>query len=197
MSIFKTDSFRLAVPDGWKAFKVNDRIIQICKGGEKDSDILSKPYVQINFSSDTYMIPPSKAGYYDITDFPPQTIGKYTWQGFECESMGFRVAMIWTGEGKRQFQLSANLETPLGKIKMTDADVLGILSSVAPIDSNMQMGVIPPHIIKDFRAAMGMATVDMAGAAPKDKNGCKMCGAAFASPTARFCHNCGAEREKQ
>ena len=131
MSIFEMDNFRLTVPSGWKAFKVNDRIIQICKGGVNAGDILRLPYIQLNFSGDTYMIPPSKVGYYDITDFPLQTIGKYTWQGFECESMGFRVAMLWTGEGKRQFQVSANLETPLGKIKMTDADVTEMLASLS------------------------------------------------------------------
>ncbi|MBE6679112.1 MAG: hypothetical protein E7598_01170 [Ruminococcaceae bacterium] len=135
MSIFKTDSFCITVPQGWKAFKVNERVIHICKGGEKDSDILSKPYMQLNFSGEAYMIPPSRSGYYDITDIPPITLGNYTWQGFECESMGFRVAMIFTGEGKRQFQVSANLETPIGKIEMTDADVQSILASVTLLGS--------------------------------------------------------------
>ncbi|MBQ4150631.1 MAG: hypothetical protein IJC81_02360 [Clostridia bacterium] len=131
MNVFKTDSFRLTVPSGWKAFKVNDRSLQICKGGEKDSDILSKPYMQLNFSGDAYMIPPSKKGYYDIVEYEPIMLGKYIWQGFECESMGFRVAMLWTGEGKRQFQVSANLETPSGKIEITDFDVQSILASIS------------------------------------------------------------------
>lgn len=131
MSIFEMDNFRLTVPSGWKAFKVNDRIIQICKGGVHAGDILRLPYIQLNFSGDTYMIPPSKVGYYDIVEIEPHTLGRYTWQGFECESMGFCVAMLWTGEGKRQFQVSANLETPLGKIKMTDADVTEMLASLS------------------------------------------------------------------
>ncbi len=131
MKVFETESFCLTVPSGWKAFKVNDRAVQLCKGGILASDILRLPYMQINFSGDTYMISPSKDGYYDITDIPPIALGGYTWQGFECESMGFHVAMLWTGEGKRQFQMSANLETPSGKIDMSDKDVLEILSSVA------------------------------------------------------------------
>jgi len=45
------------------------------------------------------------------------------------------VAMIFTGEGKRQFQVSANLETPIGKIEMTDADVQSILASVTLLGS--------------------------------------------------------------
>lgn len=194
MKVFETNHFRLTVPSGWKAFKVNDRIIQICKGGEKDSDILSKPYIQLNFSGDTYMLPPSKDGYYDIVEIEPHTLGRYTWQGFECESMGFRVAMLWTGEGKRQFQVSANLETPLGKMDMADADVREILASISTYDA-AQMGVIPPHIVADARAAMGMAAD--APSAPRDPNGCKRCGAAFADATVRFCHNCGAEREAE
>lgn len=192
MNIFKTDSFCVTVPHGWKAFKVNDRIVQLCKGGVLSGDILRLPYLQLNFSGDAYMLPPSKDGYYDVTDIVPLTLGTYTWQGFICDSMGFRVAMLWTGEGKRQFQVSANLETPLGKIKMTDADVLEILESIATC-GDAQMGVIPPHIVIDARAAMGM-TAD-APSAPRDPNGCKRCGAAFADPDAEFCHNCGAVQE--
>ncbi len=134
MNVFETDRFRLTVPAGWKAFKVNDRILQICKGGEQDSDILRFPYLQLNFSGDAYMLPPSKDGYYDVIDILPMTLGRYTWQGFVCESMGFRVAMLYTGEGRRQFQVSANLETPLGKIEMTDADVKEILASLSEVE---------------------------------------------------------------
>lgn len=193
MTDFKMDSFRVTIPAGWKAFKVNDRVLQICKDGKKDSDILSKPYMQLNFSGDAYMLPPSKDGYYDVTDIAPLALGAYTWKGFACESMGFRVAMLWTGEGKRQFQVSANLETPLGKIDMTDADVLEILASVSTYD-DAQTGVIPPHIVNGPRAAMGMAV--NTAAATRDPNGCKRCGAAFADPNAEFCHNCGAAREE-
>lgn len=193
MSVFKTDNFCVTVPPEWKAFKVNERVLQICKDGKKDSDILSKPYMQLNFSGDAYMLPPSKDGYYDVTDIPPRQFGKYTWQGFECESMGFRVAMLWTGEGKRQFQVSANLETPLGKISMSDKDVLEILASVSPF-YNTQTGIIPPHISNDPSAAM-VVTSETLTTTPKAENGCKMCGAAFLDPGAEFCMNCGAKRE--
>lgn len=194
MCTFKTEQFCLTVPRGWKAFRVNERVVQVCKGGVLAGDILRLPYLQLNFSGDAYMLPPSKDGYYDIADIPPHVLGRYTWQGFACESMGFRVAMLWTGEGKRQFQVSANLETPLGKIDMADADVREILASISTYDA-AQMGVIPPHIVADARAAMGMAAD--APSAPRDPNGCKRCGAAFADATVRFCHNCGAEREAE
>ena len=193
MNVFKTDSFCATVPHGWKAFKVNDRIMQICKGGVIADDILRLPYLQLNFSGDAYMLPPSKDSYYDVTDIAPLKLGTYTWNGFVCESMGFRVAMLWTGEGKRQFQVSANLETPNGKIEMTDSDVLEILESVSTYD-DVQTGVAPPHIVDNVSATMGMV-VDMA-AAPQDPNGCKRCGAAFADPDAKFCHNCGAVKEE-
>lgn len=195
MSVFKTDSFCVTVPPEWKAFKVNERVLQICKDGEKDSDILSKPYMQLNFSGDAYMLPPSKDGYYDIVEIEPHTLGKYTWQGFECESMGFRVAMLWTGEGKRQFQVSANLETPLGKISMSDKDVLEIIASISPF-GDTQTGIIPPHISNDPSAAM-VVTSETLTATPKAENGCKMCGAAFLDPGAEFCMNCGAKRETE
>ena len=193
MDFFETNTFRVAVPDGWKAFKVNDRIIQLCKGGVLSGDILRLPYIQMNFSGDAYMLPPSKDGYYNVTDIPPRVLGSHVWHGFECDSMGFHVAMLWTGEGKRQFQVSANLETPSCKISITDADVLEILASVSVYDDS-QTGVVPPHIVRDARAAMGMAA-NMADT-PRDTNGCKRCGAAFSDPDVKFCHNCGAVKEE-
>ncbi len=194
MGVYKTDSFCVTVPPEWKAFKVNDRVLQICKGGMLAGDILRLPYLQLNFSGDAYMLPPSKDGYYDIVEIEPHTLGRYTWQGFECESMGFRVAMLWTGEGKRQFQVSANLETPLGKISMSDKDVLEILASVSTYD-DAQTGIIPPHISNDLSAAM-VVTSETLTITPKAENGCKMCGAAFTDSNAKFCHNCGAVQEE-
>ncbi len=196
MSIFEMDGFRITVPHGWKAFKVNDRILQICKGGEKDSDILSNPYLQLNYSGDAYLLPPSKDGYYDIVEYKPFKLGRYTWQGFECDSMGFNVAMLWTGEGKRQFQVSANLETRLGKIGIGDPDVRELLASIAPIDDTVQMGIIPPHIANSRDTAIGMTVADTSTLASKGKDCCEFCGAAFKSTAADFCNNCGAERRK-
>ena len=133
MNIFETESFRFSISHGWNAVKVNERAVQVCKGGESAADILRYPYFQLNFSGDAYMLPPSKSGYYDVIDIEPLTLGKYTWRGFECDSMGFRVAMLWTGEGKRQFQMSANLETPQGKINFFDTDVKAMLASIVVI----------------------------------------------------------------
>ena len=47
--------------------------------------------------------------------------------------MGFRVAMLWTGEGKGQFQMSANLETPQGKMEVTDGEITEMLASISVI----------------------------------------------------------------
>ena len=133
MNIFETESFCFVLPQGWNAFKVNESIVQVCKGGVSANDILRFPYFQLNFSGDAYMLPPSKSGYYDVIDIEPLTLGKYTWRGFECDSMGFRVAMLWTGEGKGQFQMSVNLETPQGKIEVTDGEITEMLASISVI----------------------------------------------------------------
>ena len=133
MNIFETKSFRFSISHGWNAVKVNERAVQVCKGGESAADILRYPYFQLNFSGDAYMLPPSKSGYYDVIDIEPLTLGKYTWRGFECDSMGFRVAMLWTGEGKGQFQMSANLETPQGKMEVTDGEITEMLASISVI----------------------------------------------------------------
>lgn len=33
MKVFEAKGFKLTVPSGWKAFKVNERVVQLCKGG--------------------------------------------------------------------------------------------------------------------------------------------------------------------
>ena len=33
MKVFEANGFSLTVPSGWKAFKVNERVVPLCKGG--------------------------------------------------------------------------------------------------------------------------------------------------------------------
>ncbi|MBQ8836133.1 MAG: hypothetical protein IJ002_01330 [Clostridia bacterium] len=126
--IFYGAGYSITVADGWQAFPVSERVLQLRKSvGNKE---FSQLYMQLNYSGEAYMLTPSKYGYYDITDYPCFTAGNFTWNGFSCDSMGFRVAMIWTGVGTHQFQISANLEAPEGKIDIFDEDIQAMLASI-------------------------------------------------------------------
>ncbi len=127
-NVFNGAGFQITVADGWQAFPINERVLQLRKKVEGKE--FSQLYMQLNYSGDAYMLTPSKYGYYNITEYDSFTLGDFTWNGFSCDSMGFRVAMIWTGTGTHQFQISANLEAPEGKIDFFDEDIWAMLASI-------------------------------------------------------------------
>ena len=130
------------VPEGWKAFPVPDvfadepntmdpNALRICKGGETDMDIFTKPYVQINYyGEDTTLAVPSKDFYDNAVDLAPITCGNLTWNGFTADSMGTPIAILWAENGDIQYQLSFFLGASGGTISLEDADVKAIIESV-------------------------------------------------------------------
>lgn len=130
------------VPEGWKAFPVPDvfaeepntmdpNALRICKGGETDLDIFSKPYVQINYyGEDKNLATPSKDFYDNGVDITPITCGELTWNGFTAESSGTSIAILWAEKGNIQYQLSFTLGASSGTITLEDADVKAIIESI-------------------------------------------------------------------
>ena len=127
------------VPTGWKAFPVSDLFdsydgeydptaLQICKGGDSEWDLFSKPYVQINYYPDNTMYTDMKDFYDDTADLEPIQAGGYTWNGFTGTSLDTPIAVIWTtGDVQLQVTMSLGEDDP---ITPTDADVLAILGSI-------------------------------------------------------------------
>lgn len=132
------------VPTGWKAFPQHDAfssdanamltdVINICKGGESDMDLFSKPYIRFDFGGpdkDLYMT--DKDFYDNVQDLEPITTGEHTWNGFSGESLGTKLVVLFCEEGDIQYQATLFTEPSSGKISLEDADVLAILASVAP-----------------------------------------------------------------
>lgn len=127
------------VPQGWKAFPVSDLFeeydgdndptaVQICKGGESEWDIFTKPYLQINYYPDNSLYV-SKDFYDDAADLEPMQLGGRTWNGFTATSMDYPMAILWT-EGDVQIQVTVNLGTTDGTITINDADVQAIIASI-------------------------------------------------------------------
>lgn len=127
------------VPDGWKAFPVTDAFeeydgeydptaVQVCKGGEEEWDIFTKPYMQINYYPDNSMYV-SSDWYDNVVELEPMQIGGYTWNGFTGTSLDYPMAVLYT-DGDVQIQVSITLENTDGKISLDDADVQAIIASI-------------------------------------------------------------------
>ena len=136
---YDAGEFTVLVPDGWKEFPVSDTLdeydgdydptaLQICKGGDSEWDLFSKPYVQINYYPDNTMYTDMKDFYDDTADLEPIQAGGYTWNGFTGTSLDTPIAVIWTtGDVQLQVTMSLGEDDP---ITATDADVLAILGSI-------------------------------------------------------------------
>lgn len=136
---YDAGDFTVLVPDGWKEFPVSDMFdeydgdydptaLQICKGGDSEWDLFSKPYVQINYYPDNTMYTDTKDFYNDTADLEPIQAGGYTWNGFTGTSLDTPMAVIWTtGDVQLQVTMSLGEDDP---ITATDADVLAILGSI-------------------------------------------------------------------
>lgn len=153
--IFDAGNVQALVPEGWKAFPQADvfsdeegatdpDVINICKGGETDLDLLSKPFVRIDYyGPDTEMGGGLKDWYSDTVDLAPIQCGPYTWEGFTTTDYGL-MAVLVAEDGKRQYQASVYLEVDGQSISLEDKDVQAILASVAPSDGSADSGEAAP-----------------------------------------------------
>jgi len=145
--MYDAGNVQALVPDGWKAFASLDvfsdepdatdpNVVSICKGGETDLDLFSKPYIRFDFygpdkemmmDMDSY-----KEFYENVKDIDPITTGDHTWTGFEATSSDVPLTILWAEEGEYQYQASIFTEASSGSISLSDSDVQAILASVAP-----------------------------------------------------------------
>lgn len=141
--VFDAGSFSAKIPDGWKAFAVKDMFseepdalnpnqLQICKGGETEFDLFSKPYIQFDcYAPDYTMMRPSKDLYDNGQDLEPIVAGDYTWEGFTGESGDNKLALLFLElEDGHSFQATVWYDVNGTAFSLSDADVLEILSSV-------------------------------------------------------------------
>ncbi|MBQ2697405.1 MAG: hypothetical protein IJF59_01915, partial [Clostridia bacterium] len=153
--MFDAGRVKALVPEGWKGFPQKDPfsdqegatdpdVINICKGATSDLDLLSKPFVRIDYyGPDTQMGGGLKDWYSNTEDLAPLQCGGYTWEGFTTTDYGL-MAVLVTEDGDHQYQASVYLETDDGKISLADADVQAILASVAPSDGSGSGGSSAP-----------------------------------------------------
>ncbi len=140
---YDTGSFTALVPKGWKAFPVTDMwsddpnalnpdALQICKGGESEWDIFSKPYVQIDFyGADDYYMTPDISWYENAQELDDIKVGGYTWHGFNADDLlGSRFTLLWSDETDGvQYQATVYYGTD-GTITLDDEGLLAILGTL-------------------------------------------------------------------
>lgn len=142
--MYHTGNFGAIVPDGWMAFPVEDLFadqegtldpdaLKICKGGETEWDLYTKPYVQITYyGKNAELWPPTKDWYDDAVDIESFTAGNFTWQGFTATSFDMPMTILWGINGEDEYQITIwTQQSDDGEvISHTDADVLAILASL-------------------------------------------------------------------
>lgn len=140
---FEGGNVSALVPDGWMGFHGADyfgdyeegydpNVIQIAKGAKSEIDMLSKPYLMINFYADANAFSSSKSFYADAKDIEPIELGNYSWTGFTVENAGYPTAVLEATDGTITIQVTAILENGNEKISLDDADVQAIIASITP-----------------------------------------------------------------
>lgn len=142
--LYDAGNVTVLIPEGWKAFPdldvfaeeegaMDPDILNVSKGGQTDLDLLTKPYVRINyFGPDILMMKPDSSWYDNVSDIEPFTTGEHQWFGFSCESLGTPLTILWCEEGDVQYQATLTLGSGAEAISHEDADVQAILASVTP-----------------------------------------------------------------
>lgn len=144
--LFDAGNVTAPVPAGWKAFTQTDYssddpnaidpdIVQICKGGETQTDIFIKPYIQINYwgpDGATTDFEYLKSIYEQVELLEPMQIGPYLWEGFSTTDYGTTNIILYTQNGEYQLQASISCGEGNDAISVEDADVQQILAGVTP-----------------------------------------------------------------
>lgn len=143
---FDNTLFEVFVPDGWKAFHGVDifddyeegydpHVVNIGKGVKDESEIFSKPMVNISYSGEDFpLMIPTKDIYDEGKDIKDIETGEYTWKGFTAESLGYPIAVLYTEFDDKEIVVNITLENGDSKISLEDADVLAILEGINPKD---------------------------------------------------------------
>ena len=145
---FDAGNVQTLVPEGWKAFPQKDvfaedpdatdpDVLCICKDGQTDLDLLTKPFVRIDYyGPDTQMMGGLKDFYSNVEDLEPMQLGPYTWTGFTTTDYGL-MAVLTAEDGDHQYQASVYLDVSGIKISLEDGDVQAILANVKPSDGTV------------------------------------------------------------
>ena len=139
---YDTGEFIVQIPNGWYAIPCSDfwseeegaidaTALNICKGGSSDLDILSKPYIRIDYyDENTTMQKPEKDWYENGVYLTSFTTGSHTWEGFSATTLNCPIVILWAEEGADRYQIAIYTDQPDGKISIEDADVQEILASI-------------------------------------------------------------------
>lgn len=147
--IFDAGNVQAMVPEGWKAFPVEDlfaeqegtndpNVMTIIKDGKREADYFTNPYIRVNYyGPDTEMMGGLEEFYEQVTPIEPMVLGLHTWEGFTTTDYGGVMAVLWSDLDPHQYQVSIQLEVEGGdKISLEDQDVQAILKSLAPSGSS-------------------------------------------------------------
>ncbi len=144
--VYNAGNISALVPEGWKLIEGSDMFqeytdighnpnnFSMYKGATDDFSVFSCCGINIYYYENSMWL--SKDIYDEVQDLPEQKIGNYTWQGFTAKSVGYPIAVLYTGLGPDgeatgdQIQVNLTLENGDKKISLDDPDVRAILESI-------------------------------------------------------------------
>ncbi len=146
-TVYDVGEITVAVPEGWKAFNnidihaedpctISKNSINVCKGGVVETDILTKPYIKLDYrGKDIYLAAPMKLFYDNVVDIAPFELGGRTWEGFSCDSLGYPIVMLYIDEGNDQYMVTISRGQGDDAISLEDEEVRRIISSLTVKES--------------------------------------------------------------
>ena len=142
--IYDSGVISVLVPDLWMAFEStlngeNDpSTIVVGKKFESESDLMNKPYVQIQYSENKgesqAKLDNAKALFDDAKDIEPIKSAGRTWNGFTYTTSNIPGFYFVTSDGKDEFVLSGLSENNNEIITFDDEEFLAILDSIKKIN---------------------------------------------------------------
>lgn len=138
---FENGLFRVLVPLGWKLFygidsecRTTQKKVHIYKDATQEMDIFTHAGITISFfgKEDYYLSP--KFFYDNITDMEPFTLGRYSWSGYTCTSLGCPYTMLETECDGCVFHVMILMRNGEHEISLDDTDVKTILESLTQIN---------------------------------------------------------------
>ena len=137
-TVFSNGCIELDVPECWKVFssldsdgKITPKKVHVYKDASVDVDIFTHAGITVcMYGKSEYYLSP-KFFYDDVCDIEPFTVGKNTWNGFSCTSLGYPYIILDTKQDGCTIQVMILLQNGDRKISLDDEDVKKIIGNIS------------------------------------------------------------------
>ena len=145
VSVCDAGKISVTVPDGWKAFAVDDimgdynsdhnpNAINVYKGAVNQLDTRSTPYIEIRYygaDSTEFTAETERDLYSSVEEIKSLKLGNYTWNGFCGTNGGTNIAVLTAeSDDGGSLTLTAFMNVGTTEISLEDEDVRAVISAI-------------------------------------------------------------------